>query len=424
MSSSTQRPHDDPAADAALLLIRLGLVVLAFAVPVSAVVSRRALFTLLPVGAGLLLVAATLLPRPRVEQRLRDALTSWAGIAALGLIAWSAVSLLWTPFPLDASERLGKEAGTLLLVCAAVALMPERTRTSNLYLFPLGLMLAAAVTFGAAFLSPQALGAFQDADSTLERGVISLVMLVWPAIGALAVRERWVSAGWLAVGVTLAAMAAWTSIALASLALGALVFAIATLSPALVGRALGIVAAAVILLGPAWPVLMDPVVAGFADAVGDRLPALFDAAQSVHVWADVVVSRPVRLITGHGFDMTTRATLSGFLPPQVPRSVLFEVWYELGLVGAIAAAVLAYGVFAAAGRTSPTVAPFLLAEIVTGLVISGWGLDTTQLWWITLLGVAGVAFATVIRGQYRTERPAAQLAPGLRAKRDAEASLN
>ena len=35
------RPIDDPAADAALLLIRLGLFVLAFAVPLSAVVSRR-----------------------------------------------------------------------------------------------------------------------------------------------------------------------------------------------------------------------------------------------------------------------------------------------------------------------------------------------------------------------------------------------
>ena len=42
MQSPSQRPFDDPAADAAVLLIRLGLVVLAFAVPLSAVVFRRA----------------------------------------------------------------------------------------------------------------------------------------------------------------------------------------------------------------------------------------------------------------------------------------------------------------------------------------------------------------------------------------------
>ena len=424
MSSSTQRPLDDPAADAALLLIRLGLVVLAFAVPVSAVLSRRALFTLLPVGAGLLLVASTLLPRPRLGHRLRPALISGAGRAAIGLIAWSALSIAWTPFPLDASERLGKETGTLLLVLAAVTLMPERTRTSNLYLFPLGLVLAASATFAAAFLSPQTLGSFQDADSTLERAVISLVMLVWPAIGALAVRERWASAGWLAVGVTLAAMAAWTSVALASLALGALAFAVATLSPALVGRLLGLLAAAIIMFGPGWPVAVDPILAGFADAVGDRLPSLFDAAQSVHAWAGLMLSEPVRLITGHGFDMTTRATLTGFLPPQVPRSLLFEVWYELGLVGGVATAALAYAGLSAAGRSSPTMAPFLLAEIVTGLVIAGWGLDTTQLWWITLLGVATLAFATVIRGQYRTDRPSAWAAAGLNQTRESEPSLN
>ena len=70
------RPIDDPAADAALLLIRLGLFVLAFAVPLSAVVSRRAVFTLLPIGAGLLLLAATLQTRVPVARRVARGLST------------------------------------------------------------------------------------------------------------------------------------------------------------------------------------------------------------------------------------------------------------------------------------------------------------------------------------------------------------
>ena len=424
MSSPAQRPLDDPAAGAGLLLIRLALVVLAFGVPVSAVLSRRASFTLLPVGTGLILVAATLLPRPRIKQRLRDSALSIVGLATIALLAWCAISLVWTPFPREAFVRLAKEVGTLLLVTCGIAVMPERTRTANLYLFPLGLGLAAAATFAAAVLGLRSVVIFQDVDPTLERAVVSLVLLVWPAIGALAVRERWASAGWLAVGVTLAAMAAWTSIALASLAAGALVFAMATINPSVVGRLLGGLTAAVILLGPAWPILVDPVAAGLADAVGDRLPALNDAAQSIHVWAELVLAQPVRLITGHGFDMATRATAFGFLPSAVPRSVLFEIWYELGVVGAVVAAVLAYCGFAAAGRSSPTIAPFLLAEIVTGLTVSVWGPDTTQSWWFTLLGVVALAFATVIRGQYRTSRPPVRLAAAVGGLRETEPSMN
>ena len=92
-------------------------------------------------------------------------------------------------------------------------------------------------------------------------------------------------------------------------------------------------------------------------------------------------------LTGHGFDMITRAVMSGFIPADAPRSLLFEIWYELGLVGALAAALLFLGGSLAAGKASQALAPFLLAAITTGFVISIWEMDATQLWWITLLGV-------------------------------------
>lgn len=411
MPPSPQRPIDDPAADAALLLIRLALVVLAFAAPLSIVISRRAIFTLLPVGAGLLIMAATLLPKPRVRDRLTFGLASLVGAGLVGLMAWSGLSIVWTPFPIDAAQRWGREVLTLLIVATAVLVLPERTRTSNLYLFPLGLAATALATAAAAVLGPTAMGAFQDAEPTLERAVIGLVMLVWPGIAALAIRERWISAGLLVVGVALAAMVAWTSVALIALALGALVFSLATIDAPKTGTVMAALVAAMVLLAPAATVVAVQPSAALADRIGDQLPAVGDVAQSTEVWADLVRAELPRLVTGHGLDMAARAGMSGFIPAGAPRGALFVTWYELGVLGAIAVAAMAGGALHAAGRASPTLAPFLLAEIVSGFAIAVWGFDSTQLWWFTVLGVVALAFANAVRGQYRTDRPAVRVAP-------------
>ena len=409
MPLSPSRPIDDPAADAALLLIRLGLIVMAFAVPLSAVVSRRAVFTLLPIGEGLLLLAATLMPRPPVWRRLRLGLSTVAGLGGAVLFLWSAASIIWTPFPADAGLRWLKEGGTLLTVALVLALLPERTRTSNLYLFPLGLVPAGIATalFGA--VGAQRLSQFPDADATLVRAVVSLVVLVWPALGALAVRERWTSAALLVVGITLSAMASWTPVALTALAFGAIAFAITTLSPQRAGLVFGAGAGAIMLLAPAIPFVFGPAFDKLGAVTGGNVPEFAEMARALHVWADLVASDPLRLLTGHGLDLAVRGAVMGYLPPEIPRSLAFEVWYDLGIVGAVAAACAAFGGFAAAGRTSPVVAPFLVAEIVSGFTFALWGLDTTELWWVTTLSVGALAFAVVIRGQYRTERPPARV---------------
>ena len=411
MPPSSSRPIDDPAADAALLLIRLGLLVLAFAVPLSAVISRRALYTLLPIGGGLLIVAASLLPRPPVKRRLAGALTTAAGLGALVLLAWSAASIIWTPFPAEAAQRWLKEGGTIMAVGLVMALLPERTRTSNLYLFPLGLVPAGIATAVFGLVGAQRLSQFPDADGTLERAVVSLVVLVWPALGALAVRERWTSAALLVIGITLSAMAAWTPVALTGLALGSVAFAGATLSPRRAGVVFGAAAGAVLLFAPGIPFVFEPLFDRLGTITGGRVPEFAEMARGLHVWADLVASDRLRLVTGHGLDLATRGAVVGYLPPEIPRSLAFEIWYDLGLVGAAAAALLAFGGFVLAGRTAVAVAPFLIAEIVSGLTFALWGLDTTELWWVTTLSVGALAFAVVIRGQYRTERPHAQVVP-------------
>ncbi len=411
MSTPSPKIIEDPAEDAAVLLLRIGLAVLAMAVPISTALSRRALFILMPIGAGLVLLAGVLLSDQPIRQRLHASFLSLAGLCGVGLIGWGILSLVWSPVGVDAVQRLAKVAGTILLVIVTAAFLPERTRTSNLNLFPLGVLVAVAVTIATVLSDPNGAFAFQSDDSTLERAVVSLVVLVWPALAALAIRDRWFSAAVVVVAVAAAAIIAWTSVALVALALGALTFALATLQPSRVGRTLGIAAAVLFVLGPAVPFAAALLFKALGSLAGDRLPDLASTTQSMRVWADLVVREPLRLITGHGIGMAALAPATGFLPPETPKSLLFEVWYDYGMIGIALAAVLLISAFGVVGRLAPAVAPFVLAELVASLTIAFDGLDTTQLWWMTLLGLAALAFTTVVRGQYRTSRPVARLEP-------------
>jgi hypothetical protein len=393
-----------------MLLLRLGLAILAIAVPISVAVSRRALFILVPVGASLVLVAGLLLSDHPIRRRIGDTLLSPAGLCGLGLIAWAALSIVWSPVGIGGAERLAKTAGTMLLVVVTAAFLPERTRTSNLNLFPLGILGSVALTLYIA-LGGAMPPSLQPADNTMERAVVTLVVLVWPALGAMAIRDRWMPAVVVVLAVMFAAMAAWSSGALAALALASIAFAVATGNPERMGRIIGNIVAALFLLGPAVPFVVALVLKLVTALAGDRLPDVVTVLESARVWADVVVASPLRLLTGHGIDMTAVAPTIGFLPPLTPGSLLFEIWYDFGVVGAVLAALLARSAFNVIGHLSPIVAPFLLAELVAVLTIAFCGLDTTQLWWITLLGVAALAFAVVVRGQYRTTRPVARLEP-------------
>ena len=408
MPQTLRKPVEDPAIDAGGFLLRVGLVILAIVVPVSVVLSRRALFSLVPIGTALVLIGGLMLPHVQLRGRIREMGLTLPALSGLGLLAWAALSLFWTPFPADAAARLWKTGGTVALVACTVALLPERTRTSNIYLFPIGLAAAVVATIAVMALSPQPLLAMQTGDSTPERAALTLVTLVWPAIGALAVRDRWLAAALMAVAVAVAALAAWTSTAIAALAIGALAFAIATWNPTRVARGMGAFAVLLFLLAPLLPfALMKPFDMALDAGLGLKVPPLVEVAASIRIWADLVRAEPLRLITGHGFDIMSHAVSSGFIPGPAPRSILFEAWYELGIVGAVLGACFAAGVFAAVGRASATVAPFLLAELAAASTVALWGLDTTQLWWITFLGVAALAFVHVVRGQYKTDRPAA-----------------
>jgi hypothetical protein len=391
--------QDDPAADAAGLLLRIGLAILAVGLPVAAVLSRRAVFSLMPVGSVLILAAAVVSPSPGSVTRLRNALRSPVGLAGLFLLAWAALSLLWTPFLNLAAERLFKVGGTAILVTMVGVFLPERTRVANLYLFPVGLSLATLMAIFVAvrlqFLAPDV---YETESLTADRAAITLVAFLWPSLAALTARQRFIWGGCLAVATALALILSWTPVALAALAAGALTVVISMSQPKQASRILSLVVAAIVFFAPliAVAISLD---------LGDQ-PGIFEPSA---IWGTMIRTELPRLFTGHGLDTALRGISMGYLPPQTPRGILFECWYELGIIGAIATAAVAAFAFLLAGASHPGVAPFLLAGLVSTLTVAIWSENSAQIWWVSLLGAVSIVFVCVLRGQYRTNRPAATM---------------
>ena len=400
------RAHSDPAADAAALLSRLGLALLGIVAPCAAIGARRAVFILMPIGCALILLAALLGANGEGFRQMRASLLTPIGLAIVFLSLWSAISLLWTPFRVDAGARFIKVAGTLILAGAASAFLPERTRANSLYIWPIGAGLAALGAIALEILHPPFLAQLQEGeDSTLERGLIACVVLVWPALAALALRHRWNSAAILAVVVAGAAVAVQSPPAIIAMLLGVLAFAACGAKPRGVAPWLAGLAAVLLLAAPAIPLAlrMLPLTAAM-----DPTGAMAGFSASMATWAEIVRGDGWRLLTGHGLDSATRGISGHYLAENTPLGILFEIWYELGALGALASAWLVAQAFLVCGRLHAGLAPFALAGLVSLLTIAMLGQSTAQLWWVTVLGIVLVAFAHVARGQHLDRRPKVQ----------------
>jgi hypothetical protein len=373
----------DPAADAATVLRRLGFALLFLAMPVLAMFGGRTIVIVGPVAIAILVLATALGGGARpVRAQFSRLILSTRGLAAGLLLIWSLLSLIWTPFPIQAAERLFNILGTLVLVLAGYLALPERTRAANLYLLPIGVAAAA--------LSAIVLAFFDDgsdpehADLTLERGLIVLVLLVWPALAWLRSREREVEALLLAVAVTFAAVLAPVSRPLEGLVIGAFLFALTAARPALGVTIAAVAMAAIVMLAPLLPFVLAPL----ASAVFGASDPLVTSLQA---WRTVVADEPLRLLTGHGFETALRGRA------------------ELGFVGAAALAAALYAGVRRGGRDHPPLVPGLMASFAAAFALACLGTATVQMWWLTTLAVTVLVFVAASRGQFRTTRPKAIL---------------
>jgi hypothetical protein len=384
---------NDPAADAARLLFWVAFAILFVATPVAAAVSRQAIYSLLPIGAVLTLVAASLSIETSGSEVVGARLTTLTAGIGFFLIAWAALSIVWTPFPAEAGVRVIKGLVTALLVIGAAAVLASRSVGPDALMLPGGVAAAACVVVLVSLLG--ASGPVQiepDGTSTLDRAAIGLVLLVWPALAVLALRGLLAAAGALAAATAISVFAARLPVGILALGAGGLAFAAARLRRGRTRFTLGIAFAALILLCPLIPLAVRLI-------GGNEVP---DMLAPLNIWGGIFAADGARVLTGHGLDTATRGIAYGYLPARTPHSLLFELWYELGIVGAALAALFTYRIFMALGRAPRPTAPYLLAGFTAGLTVTVLGLGTAQVWWLTLVGLAVLAFAVTAKGRYGT----------------------
>ncbi len=391
----------DAAADAVGFLRRLGFAVMVALLPIAAVIMRHAIVIIAPVG-GILFSMAMLIesegrePLGRMWQLVR---TPVAGLL-LFLLFWSGLSLLWTPFFDDASERLLKATGVALFAFVALASMPARMRASNLYLSPLGAGIGALSAIIWVLTVPNAQMAIDGEGPVLARTALSVTLLAWPGLAWLLMRSERVFAIVLAIVVVAAALMTEPRGAVLALIAGAIAFGACVLAPRLTVQSLQGLLALAIIAAPLLPFVVTPLARAFLGADASAL-------QPWEIWRDSVLGEPVRLLTGHGLDTALRSQLAALLATGAPQSILFEVWYELGLLGALPLAILVALAIRSAAHLGEAIGPCLVGATVHLFAFACVGLVGSQTWWLTLIAVLSIAFTAVIHGRFGTRRPKA-----------------
>lgn len=392
---------DNQAAAAANLLLRLGLVVAFVAAPLALLVSQRSIFILAPIAAALTIAAGLALASRSRPTAAFSILLAPVGLASAFLAFWAAASLLWTPFPGEAAPRLLKTLFTFFSVLPVAAALPERNKAANLYLLPLGV---AAAAFCAIFLDARHESDPGDprGSEVLAHGVEFMLLLLWPAVAAMALRKRLTLSAGLAIVALATASVVRVPAALAASALAALAFTAASVDAGRTGRWLGLLGAGSFAAAPVLPLLFGPL-------IGDDSSFLL---HSLKVWDGMIVGDGLRMITGHGFNFVGSGFSRGYLPYDAPRSMLFETWTDLGLIGALTSAGLIYLAFEFAAKQSVRLAPFCVGALTYVSAMGVFGAATVQLWWITALALALTAFVLTARSDFKTSRPTAPMRIG------------
>lgn len=393
----------DPAADAAAMLLRLGFAIFALVIPSATLMSRWVIVVLVPIGAVLLILAAILKGDPsRVLGQLGASLGNVPGLTAVLLALWAIASLLWAPNPATGAERLFKALGVVLLGTLAVQALPRKMRASNLHLLTIGVALGALLILAASLGEHFGITALRFPSATPGRAAILLSCLGWVGAAWLLIKDRRSLAVVLMALVFLAALFGPSGDAVLPIGIGFLVFAIAWVAPERAGTLLGALTGGVVLFAP--------LIVFLSGALSD-LPPLKpgNILEKLALWRDLMLTDPVALLTGRGFEAAVLAREAGRIPSDAPVTLISDIWFDLGLIGALGLAIVAFGVFRAVGRFGLEVAPLALAGLASAFVYALVERGATQTWWLNGMVVFALVLMSVERGRYRTVRPRASV---------------
>ena len=395
MAQTSKSTHYDPAEDAALLLMRLGFIMLFLAIPLGGELGRRSLFLIFPIGVALSLGSALLVMSRSMRARAFKLRMSFVLATALALIFWSVLSLLWSPYWQIALGFVIKALFTGIFTFLTCRALPEHTRSANLYLVSIGLFAAVVIPL----LRPAFHFSLASEYMTLDdRAAVTLAVMAWPGIAALAIRRHLVWATLLGLGVALLLILTHQLGGVFILALATAVYAISTTAQEKLTHWLGLGFGLLILLSPVLILLLG-LFASAESTLGTYSGALKQS----------LLSDFARLITGRGLGSSTHSAL-GLLDPTAAHWLGFELWFDLGLLGVCAMIGLIYCSLRACNRLHSSLSGFVLACMTSIVLFALTGQGFAQIWWLTLLSVTAIAFQTVKNGHYRNHRPGAKSA--------------
>jgi hypothetical protein len=391
----------DDAADASRFFSRMGYAVLAVGAPVGVVVHPLALFVFFPIGVAMILMAAALEAKPGFLDRILRSFGAPAFLALIAGLAWATLSVLWTPYPVSALQQVLKLALLIAATLLTIAAPRDNARATDLYLFPIGVVLLM-VAMAAKGLSNILMGASDDGG--LQAGGVALAVLLFPALGGLTARGRNGYARLLLIlSLAFAYIDSYRPLTVALFA-GYLALSFSISDSKRTARELAWCAAALILLSPLIPALAPTVAAWVFHT---KLAVLPPPYASLSVAADIFTHDKLRLITGHGFETVSRGVRAAILPAQTPKALAFTVWYELGIVGAVLAAVGLWFAFRNLDHAPPQLAPFMAACFSAIVALCFLNVDFVDMTTMTLIAAAIISTDVAARSQYRTTRPSA-----------------
>jgi O-antigen ligase len=327
-----------------------------------------------------------------------------AAIAVLVLVAWAVGSMAWSPFEPKSFEsatavKLVAQAAFYWALFRAAAKASAGSRTAALRVLAwgmgaLGLVLAVEAATGAA-LYRAIRNATNDpirpdlAMRNVAQGAFVLAVLT-PAAAVAAVRLR---APWLAVPMAAGIIAA-------SLAFGADAPLIA------LGASL---AAGLAVYG--WPIVAPRIFAGLAATFFLGAPVLVWGARKLGWYSQLEASVPLSWAQRMGYwrhasDWISDHPLRGWgldasrmFAPGIklhPHDAALQIWLELGLIGAMSAAVFWAVILAGlSAREKDIGRGAAVGTVAAYLTFSAVSFGVWQEWWLALGGVAAAACLAV-----------------------------
>ncbi len=336
---------------AALRLYAAGAVALALVAPMMALANRS---SPLVVGVAALLFLAGALAEQggRAVSRLVGPLRSPLGLAALAFLGWCLVSLAWSPFPGLWGRVLSEFLPTLAAAAILARLAPDRLPSWSLPLGA-GLLVAACLYIVASLalgLAPQAWLGQRVALFMFNRPLLTLLLLAGPLAAFLALRGYPLAAGALVAVTALAILRSISGAATLGLLAGGVMFAIGRLAPRHV--ALALAALTLALAFALAPVEGDILHRLMPEAAHERLTQSSSRARvAIAQSFGAAVAQAPWIGSGYGMGLRfADVPAAQALEPEMramlavghPHNSFLQIWSELGLVGAMLAALVAF----------------------------------------------------------------------------------